>query len=238
MTNETPNPKLMAKSLRASLAAQGIETSHSACLEMVARQWGYPDWNTLSASLQPSDPAQSPNLVIPTGWQISGTQAQDYRIGVSPDEPGSPARIISTKPSESPAAFATLMQSIEAAHYVSNRVMLEAEIRSFDTTGYVTIWMRVDDVSAKTLSFDNMELRNAEGTISGTQGWSKRQIILEVPKTAESIHFGFFLKGDGHGEARGFALSQAPADATTTSFGGNRLPEPMNLNFAERSLRV
>ena len=41
----------MAKSLRGSLAAGNIVLSHSKCLEIVARQLGFADWNTLAARL-------------------------------------------------------------------------------------------------------------------------------------------------------------------------------------------
>ncbi|ODT05825.1 MAG: hypothetical protein ABS58_14200 [Mesorhizobium sp. SCN 65-20] len=40
----------MARELRNSLAAQGIHLPHSACLEIVARQFGCNDWNMLKAS--------------------------------------------------------------------------------------------------------------------------------------------------------------------------------------------
>jgi Glyoxalase superfamily protein/ClpX C4-type zinc finger len=43
--------KAMAKSLRDSLAARGVSLSHSECLEIVAKQSGFADWNTLSAKL-------------------------------------------------------------------------------------------------------------------------------------------------------------------------------------------
>lgn len=42
--------KSMAKELRASLAAQDIYLAHSACLEIVARQLGHDNWNTLKAT--------------------------------------------------------------------------------------------------------------------------------------------------------------------------------------------
>jgi Glyoxalase superfamily protein/ClpX C4-type zinc finger len=45
------NAKTMAKSLRDSLLAQKVSLSHSTCLEIVARQFGFADWNTLSAKL-------------------------------------------------------------------------------------------------------------------------------------------------------------------------------------------
>ena len=45
------NAKTMAKSLRDSLVDRHVSLSHSACLEIVARQFGFADWNTLSAKL-------------------------------------------------------------------------------------------------------------------------------------------------------------------------------------------
>lgn len=51
------NAKTMAKSLRDALADQNISLSHSACLEIVARQFGFANWNTLSAKL-PADEEQ------------------------------------------------------------------------------------------------------------------------------------------------------------------------------------
>src|SRR5262245_51728312 len=44
--------KAMAKSLRDALAARSIPLSHSGCLEIVAKQFGFADWNTLAAKLQ------------------------------------------------------------------------------------------------------------------------------------------------------------------------------------------
>ena len=43
--------KTMAKSLRDSLVDRNVSLSHSACLEIIARQLGFADWNTLSAKL-------------------------------------------------------------------------------------------------------------------------------------------------------------------------------------------
>ncbi len=43
--------KEMAKSLRESLAARSVFLSHSECLETVAKQLGFADWNALSAKL-------------------------------------------------------------------------------------------------------------------------------------------------------------------------------------------
>jgi hypothetical protein len=43
--------KIMAKSLRGSLHGRNVTLSHSECLEIVAQQLGYTDWNILAAKL-------------------------------------------------------------------------------------------------------------------------------------------------------------------------------------------
>lgn len=43
--------KLMARTLRETLAARHIPLSHSETLEIVARQFGYDDWNVLAAKI-------------------------------------------------------------------------------------------------------------------------------------------------------------------------------------------
>ena len=42
---------LVAKALRGFLTAKNVALSHSDCLEIVARQFGFADWNTLAAKL-------------------------------------------------------------------------------------------------------------------------------------------------------------------------------------------
>lgn len=42
--------KSMAKALRNALADREVNLSHSSCLEIVARQFGFTDWNTLNAA--------------------------------------------------------------------------------------------------------------------------------------------------------------------------------------------
>jgi Glyoxalase superfamily protein len=50
------NPKIMAKTLRASLRERQIDISHSVALEIVAAQHGLSDWNTLAATMQDEAP--------------------------------------------------------------------------------------------------------------------------------------------------------------------------------------
>lgn len=74
--------KTMAKSLRDALVDQSISLSHSTCLEIVARQFGFADWNTLSAKLpaeegrraRPQDPDTSPPTPVPALAPSSATE--------------------------------------------------------------------------------------------------------------------------------------------------------------------
>lgn len=78
--------KAMAKSLRDCLAARNILVSHSVCLGIVAKQFGFADWNTLSARLdvksghhaRPEDSESALQPAIPNGAsQMSRTAAPE-----------------------------------------------------------------------------------------------------------------------------------------------------------------
>jgi hypothetical protein len=59
--------KASAKRLRAALAEDGIAVSHARALELVARQNGVRDWNTLAAQ-----PVEDDRLVSPALAAVSG----------------------------------------------------------------------------------------------------------------------------------------------------------------------
>lgn len=72
MSNSTPLPgrdaaKAQARRLRSSLEAEGNFISHGEALELVAKQYGFRDWNTMSAAL-PTD--QTPALAV--GGVVTG----------------------------------------------------------------------------------------------------------------------------------------------------------------------
>lgn len=71
-TDGTVAFKLQAKRLRAAMAAQGTPLSHAAALELVATQHGARDWNTLSASVSTTKPADDGRAGLAVGAQVSG----------------------------------------------------------------------------------------------------------------------------------------------------------------------
>ena len=56
--------KNMARRLRSAMEARGLGATHSDALELVAAQLGHRDWNTASASLEPSD-QHGPQFTFP-----------------------------------------------------------------------------------------------------------------------------------------------------------------------------
>lgn len=44
--------KVMARSLRDALKGKAVETTHSESLELIAKAFGYENWNILSAKIE------------------------------------------------------------------------------------------------------------------------------------------------------------------------------------------
>jgi Glyoxalase superfamily protein len=51
--------KVMARALRDALKAKAIETTHTEALELIAKAFGYKNWNILSAKIEAAEPKPS-----------------------------------------------------------------------------------------------------------------------------------------------------------------------------------
>jgi hypothetical protein len=233
--------KAMAKVLRQSLAMRGLNLSHSECLEIVAHQFGLADWNTLSAIILAATPKEK-KYGMADNWVPVGN-SEYYRMGLDGSSPGVAVIecVIERKSGIDlkQTGFLTMMQSVRADHYRGRKIQLLARIRAEDAdTG--TAWLRIDKALGSPLRFDNMMQRKSDGAITGTTGWVERKIVLDVPEEAESIHYGFFLKGYGKVWARGFRLDIVPEETASTDTPHSLsnldkryiLSEPRNLDFS------
>lgn len=231
--------KIMARTLREELARRQATLSHGECLDIVARQFGLENWNVLAARLSEEERTLARALTLPRGWILSGSKLELYEAGVdraSTCRSGHPALIRFVEDDEASGAmdkgFATLMQSVAAEPYLGRRVSLTADLRTQDVMGAATLWLRVDGAAKRTLAFDNMEDRTVDGPLSGTQDWVPRHIVLDVPPQAQSLHFGFYLRGSGTAWACAFDLREASDDAEATESRGFH-PGPVNLDFSD-----
>ena len=232
--------KILAKNLRQSLAADGIERSHSECLELVAQQFGFKDWNRLSARIAATAKRlTADNPALPEGWKITRqTDCSIYRIGVDSKAPGVAhigCRLGREDGMVLPAdSFGVMMQSITAAPYRGRKLALAAMISTVDADA-ASIWMRVDQTLGQVLRFDNMLDRVNEGSLRGTNDWATRRVVLDVPEDAASIHYGLLLNGYGDMRVKSLALGEAQDDWPITAGGGKLFMEPTNLEFASAS---
>src|SRR5216683_6275673 len=61
--------KAMARALRDALKAKAIETTHAEALELIAKAFGYENWNILSAKIEAAEPAASDERTLSVAAQ-------------------------------------------------------------------------------------------------------------------------------------------------------------------------
>ena len=64
--------KTMAHALREALKSKAVETTHSDCLELIAKAFGYDNWNILSAKIETARPRAIDAAASPAGGTGTG----------------------------------------------------------------------------------------------------------------------------------------------------------------------
>jgi hypothetical protein len=169
------------------------------------------------------------HAAVPAGWIIAGDAPTDYEFGtdMTGGREGGRSAYIKLKAANS-SGFGTLMQTISAQNYLGTRVRLSGYLRSNEIRRG-QLWMRVDGPNRRIASFDNMDSR----PVTGTTQWKRYEIVLDVPRDAEDIAFGFFLSGAGVLWADSFRLEIVDNTVPVTGARQNRPTEPANLNFQD-----
>lgn len=153
--------KAMAKSLRELLAARSVPVSHSESLEIVARQFGFDDWNTLSSKLGKERASISPPELLshppPTANKCQpsldeGTPA----IAVFGDLKTSPAYVVDWRPG-------VLSEPINLPANGTYRIVIRPE----EPRGRVLEWITCRSCSHRG-SILNIALANEPGTKLGS----------------------------------------------------------------------
>ncbi|HEX2120795.1 MAG TPA: hypothetical protein VHL59_04060 [Thermoanaerobaculia bacterium] len=162
---------------------------------------------------------------LPKGWHLAGNRPADY-FAVA--EAG--AGVLGSKTQDAPG-FGTMMQTFRADEYRGKRLRLTADVRSENVAGWAGVWMRVDAVGNRTLSFDNMQSR----PIKGTSAWAPYSVVLDVPRDSESISFGILLAGTGKVWIDNVSFEEVdrsvPVTGSHSGSGPERPKQPQNLDF-------
>ena len=132
------------------------------------------------------------------GWFLGSNQAQDYRIGADTTTlHGGKASGHLQATSDPIGGSSTLMQNAKADFFRGTRVRMSGWVKANGVTDWAGLWMRVDGPDARktgrSLGFDNMENR----PIKGTSGWTRYEIVLDIPPESVAIAFGILLVGGG-----------------------------------------
>ncbi|RYE06971.1 MAG: hypothetical protein EOP22_19605 [Hyphomicrobiales bacterium] len=194
--------KLMAKSLRAALAERHIDITHSDSLELVARQFGFDNWNILAARIEAARA-----MPMPHKWFRHQQGSGLYQMSVALTEP-----IVLTLQSQPGAIatgsdFGTLMQNADAAPYHGANLAFTAELAG-DDVDHATVWMRVDAADGTILAFDN--LLQSGDALTGSFDWTQLRVALPVASATVKIAYGVMLKGLGNLSVRSPRLAPVP----------------------------
>ncbi|HEU4717038.1 MAG TPA: hypothetical protein VFU15_04365 [Bacteroidia bacterium] len=93
-----------------------------------------------------------------------------------------------------PGGSGGLVQIIRADQYLGKRVRMTAWMKSENVSNFAGLWLRVDQAAPEgknIVCFDNMRDR----PVKGTTGWTKYEIVFDVPPGATDIVFGAMLQG-------------------------------------------
>ncbi|MFD3926523.1 hypothetical protein [Streptomyces sp. NPDC058614] len=181
------------------------------------------------SATQPTSDAGSSDL--PKGWRLTGARPEDYDFGLDSQvhRSGTASAYIRARPNA--REFGSLVQSFRADDYVGKRVKLSTVMRAKNVAGYAAMWLRVD-AGESSVAFENTQSESRR--LSGTSGWVRREIVLEVPPEGEKIVFGAFLSGDGCVWIDSFVFEVVGDDVPLTK-EPEQAPQthPVNLDFTQ-----
>jgi len=114
---------------------------------------------------------------------------------------------------ERPTGAVTVFQRFQAKRYQGGRVRLTAFLRSEAVSG----------------AFVALGTEGADATtdVSGTTGWKKYELVMDIPRRCESITVFLTLRGSGTIWADDFRFEQVDSSVPVS------VREPMNLDFTK-----
>ena len=131
---------------------------------------------------------------VPDGWIKRGSLPDSYemRIDKGTGQDGKNSATIKSKEDDI-QGFGTLMQTSSPEKYLGKKIKMTGYLKTENVSGWTGLWLLVDDADSQPLSFDNMYDKG----ITGTTGWTKYEIILDVPVNASNLVYGALLAGSG-----------------------------------------
>lgn len=134
---------------------------------------------------------------IPFGWSKAGARPDLFEVGVDSSirRTGMRSAYIASRGGVTDGAWATLSQGVDASPYIGRRVTIAAWLRR-DSPGPCQGFVGIDgEIEGKrvALAFAS-ELENPQPC--GTE-WRRFSVVLEVPRQARRMVYGYRLSGPG-----------------------------------------
>ena len=168
---------------------------------------------------------------MPTGWIKAGSHPGQYDMGVDRSEGRRGRNVAFIKgTADHYDGFGTIMQMASPAEYLGKRIRFSADVKSEKIEGgWAGLWLRLDGAKpGTTLGFDNMQQR----PITGTTGWKRVEIVLDVPEETKAMGFGLLLAGGGEAWMDDLKFEVVASDVPVTGSGAKeQLSKPQNLDF-------
>jgi hypothetical protein len=112
--------------------------------------------------------------------------------------------------------------------YLGKRIKFSAFVKADGLQNWAGLWARVDK-GHTSVAFDNMQNR----PIKGATGWSRYEVVLDVPEDATGIAFGILVNGSGTAWINGANFEIVGTDVSTTSTLSPPKTAPSNLSFEQ-----
>lgn len=171
-------------------------------------------------ALTPSEAAPPPgSFEVPKDWLLRGSNAKSYelRTDLTNALSGNASAVLMSHDTEvQPNLVGSALQAVQAAPYLGLRMELTAATRGegWGTTGEV--WLYTVDPAGVVLTFQNLLVRPESVPRTRTQ-WRRHRIVMDVPTHADTVVFGFSVRGRGKLWADDFQLTAVDKSIPLTS---------------------
>ncbi len=151
-------------------------------------------WEPLLATIK-----QNKENKLPEGWFRAGSKPNSYSMRVDKGAGKDKNDVLTIKSTDKLInGFGTIMQNFLLEKYLGKRVRMTGYMKTKDVDEWAGFWLRIDGKNKyKSLAFDNMKDGKTDRSVTGTTGWKKYEIVLDISEKANNIAFGALLSGTG-----------------------------------------
>jgi hypothetical protein len=230
--------KAMAKTLRQELQHRKIELGHSECLEVVAKQFGFRDWNTMAAATGHYAEQHEPNLAsLPSHWELSGENKWLFEAGILKNAAPTSKNVLMLR--SKPDAFVqntewccVYPKAFSAEQFRGNNVEFSASVRCSNLQGVAFLWIRIEDALRERITHVGRWEVPEDEVLSGTREWKRHSISVAVPNEAAAMYFGVTLYGNGAVWLADIAFGETSAPDTRLRTDIPASPQNLDLQVA------